>query len=89
MHAFFLQSCFKYYMSDDISKDDEGMDEQCRLVHNVYFYLFIILYDSNIFSRQYQYLCNFTFTTAKTYPKECTAKLTKKVKLNENSVVLL
>ncbi|TRZ02070.1 hypothetical protein DNTS_016491, partial [Danionella cerebrum] len=24
------QSCFKYYMSDDISKDSEGMDEQCR-----------------------------------------------------------
>ncbi|KAF5890968.1 transcriptional regulator ATRX-like isoform X1, partial [Clarias magur] len=24
------KSCFKYYMSDDISKDAEGMDEQCR-----------------------------------------------------------
>ncbi|KAI4871343.1 hypothetical protein NFI96_026868 [Prochilodus magdalenae] len=24
------ESCFKYYMSDDISKDAEGMDEQCR-----------------------------------------------------------
>ncbi|XP_067295262.1 transcriptional regulator ATRX-like isoform X3 [Pseudorasbora parva] len=24
------KSCFKYYMSDDISKDSEGMDEQCR-----------------------------------------------------------
>ncbi|KAB5571087.1 hypothetical protein PHYPO_G00220900 [Pangasianodon hypophthalmus] len=24
------KSCFKYYMSDDISKDDDGMDEQCR-----------------------------------------------------------
>ncbi|KAK2911162.1 hypothetical protein Q8A67_003295 [Cirrhinus molitorella] len=24
------KSCYKYYMSDDISKDSEGMDEQCR-----------------------------------------------------------
>uniref|UniRef100_A0A4W4F4B4 DNA helicase n=1 Tax=Electrophorus electricus TaxID=8005 RepID=A0A4W4F4B4_ELEEL len=24
------KTCFKYYMSDDISKDDDGMDEQCR-----------------------------------------------------------
>ncbi|XP_053486301.1 transcriptional regulator ATRX isoform X1 [Ictalurus furcatus] len=24
------KSCFKYYTSDDISKDDDGMDEQCR-----------------------------------------------------------
>ncbi|XP_076847145.1 ATRX chromatin remodeler, like isoform X2 [Brachyhypopomus gauderio] len=24
------KACFKYYMSDDISKDSEGMDEQCR-----------------------------------------------------------
>ncbi|XP_030648162.1 ATRX chromatin remodeler, like [Chanos chanos] len=24
------KSCFRYYMSDDISKDSEGMDEQCR-----------------------------------------------------------
>ncbi|XP_072520399.1 transcriptional regulator ATRX isoform X2 [Salminus brasiliensis] len=24
------KSCFRYYMSDDISKDDDGMDEQCR-----------------------------------------------------------
>ncbi|KAI5624751.1 transcriptional regulator ATRX [Silurus asotus] len=24
------KSCFKYYMSDDISKDEDGMDEQCR-----------------------------------------------------------
>ncbi|KAJ7310539.1 hypothetical protein JRQ81_007464 [Phrynocephalus forsythii] len=24
------KSCFKYYMSDDISKDVDGMDEQCR-----------------------------------------------------------
>ncbi|XP_053361404.1 transcriptional regulator ATRX isoform X2 [Clarias gariepinus] len=24
------KSCFKFYMSDDISKDDDGMDEQCR-----------------------------------------------------------
>ncbi len=37
MHAFFLQSCFKYYMSDDISKDEDGMDEQCRLVQNICF----------------------------------------------------
>ncbi len=26
----FFQNCFKYYMSDDISKDSEEMDEQCR-----------------------------------------------------------
>ncbi len=43
MHAFFLQSCFKYYMSDDINKDEDGMDEQCRLVQNICFYLFITL----------------------------------------------
>ncbi|XP_062856442.1 transcriptional regulator ATRX [Trichomycterus rosablanca] len=24
------KSCFKYYMSDDIGKDEDGMDEQCR-----------------------------------------------------------
>uniref|UniRef100_A0A8B9LG50 DNA helicase n=1 Tax=Astyanax mexicanus TaxID=7994 RepID=A0A8B9LG50_ASTMX len=24
------KSCFRYYMSDDISKDEDGMDEQCR-----------------------------------------------------------
>uniref|UniRef100_W5N8A9 DNA helicase n=1 Tax=Lepisosteus oculatus TaxID=7918 RepID=W5N8A9_LEPOC len=24
------KACFKYYMSDDISKDADGMDEQCR-----------------------------------------------------------
>ncbi|CAN9501704.1 unnamed protein product [Ophioblennius macclurei] len=24
------KSCFKYYLSDDISKDGDGMDEQCR-----------------------------------------------------------
>ncbi|XP_062380077.1 transcriptional regulator ATRX [Sardina pilchardus] len=24
------KSCYKYYMSDDISKDADGMDEQCR-----------------------------------------------------------
>ncbi|KAK2490874.1 hypothetical protein MC885_004317 [Smutsia gigantea] len=24
------QNCFKYYMSDDISRDSDGMDEQCR-----------------------------------------------------------
>ncbi|KAK6480455.1 mRNAional regulator ATRX-like [Huso huso] len=24
------KSCYKYYMSDDISKDTDGMDEQCR-----------------------------------------------------------
>lgn len=26
----FLQSCYKYYTSDDISRDSDGMDEQCR-----------------------------------------------------------
>lgn len=31
----FLQNCFKYYMSDDISKDSEGMDEQCRYMECV------------------------------------------------------
>lgn len=30
LHVLICKSCFKYYMSDDISKDDEGMDEQCR-----------------------------------------------------------
>ncbi|NXO49714.1 ATRX regulator, partial [Aramus guarauna] len=25
-----LQTCYKYYMSDDISRDSDGMDEQCR-----------------------------------------------------------
>lgn len=25
-----LQTCYKYYMSDDISCDSDGMDEQCR-----------------------------------------------------------
>ncbi len=29
-------------MSDDINKDEDGMDEQCRLVQNI-FYLFITL----------------------------------------------
>ncbi|NXV71650.1 ATRX regulator, partial [Atlantisia rogersi] len=24
------QTCYKYYMSDDISRDSDGMDEQCR-----------------------------------------------------------
>ncbi|XP_026225817.1 transcriptional regulator ATRX-like isoform X1 [Anabas testudineus] len=24
------KSCYKYYLSDDISKDEDGMDEQCR-----------------------------------------------------------
>jgi len=28
--VFVLKSCFKYYSSDDISKDSDGMDEQCR-----------------------------------------------------------
>uniref|UniRef100_A0A9J8DBE5 DNA helicase n=1 Tax=Cyprinus carpio carpio TaxID=630221 RepID=A0A9J8DBE5_CYPCA len=32
LHVLICKSCFKYYMSDDISKDEEGMDEQCRLV---------------------------------------------------------
>ncbi len=31
----FLQNCFKYYMSDDISKDSEGMDEQCRYMDGI------------------------------------------------------
>ena len=26
----FLQLCYKYYTSDDISRDSDGMDEQCR-----------------------------------------------------------
>lgn len=30
LHVLICKSCLKYYMSDDISKDDEGMDEQCR-----------------------------------------------------------
>uniref|UniRef100_A0A9J8AAA6 DNA helicase n=1 Tax=Cyprinus carpio carpio TaxID=630221 RepID=A0A9J8AAA6_CYPCA len=30
LHVLICKSCFKYYMSDDISKDEEGMDEQCR-----------------------------------------------------------
>ncbi|XP_040005999.1 transcriptional regulator ATRX-like isoform X2 [Xiphias gladius] len=25
-----VESCYKYYLSDDISKDGDGMDEQCR-----------------------------------------------------------
>ena len=25
-----VQSCFRYYMSDDISKDADGTDAQCR-----------------------------------------------------------
>ncbi len=37
MHVFLLQSCFKYYMSDDINKDEDGMDEQCRLVQDIFF----------------------------------------------------
>uniref|UniRef100_A0A671M2F4 DNA helicase n=1 Tax=Sinocyclocheilus anshuiensis TaxID=1608454 RepID=A0A671M2F4_9TELE len=32
LHVLICKSCFRYYMSDDISKDEEGMDEQCRLV---------------------------------------------------------
>uniref|UniRef100_A0A671SX44 DNA helicase n=1 Tax=Sinocyclocheilus anshuiensis TaxID=1608454 RepID=A0A671SX44_9TELE len=32
LHVLICKSCFKYYMSDDISKDEDGMDEQCRLV---------------------------------------------------------
>ncbi len=31
----FLQNCFKYYMSDDISKDSEEMDEQCRYMDGI------------------------------------------------------
>ncbi|XP_016143811.1 ATRX chromatin remodeler, like [Sinocyclocheilus grahami] len=30
LNVLICKSCFKYYMSDDISKDSEGMDEQCR-----------------------------------------------------------
>ena len=30
LYVFVLKSCFKYYSSDDISKDVDGMDEQCR-----------------------------------------------------------
>lgn len=26
----FSQSCYKYYTSDDINRDSDGMDEQCR-----------------------------------------------------------
>lgn len=26
------QSCYKYYTSDDINRDSDGMDEQCRYV---------------------------------------------------------
>ncbi|XP_016116138.1 transcriptional regulator ATRX-like, partial [Sinocyclocheilus grahami] len=32
LHVLICKSCFKYYMSDDISKDEDGMDEQCRLL---------------------------------------------------------
>lgn len=28
--CFPLQSCYNYYTSDDINKDSDGMDEQCR-----------------------------------------------------------
>jgi len=28
--SLYLQTCYKYYMSDDISRDSDGMDEQCR-----------------------------------------------------------
>lgn len=35
------QACYKYYLSDDISKDNEGMDEQCR--YNL-FILIVIKY---------------------------------------------
>ncbi|XP_076878918.1 transcriptional regulator ATRX isoform X2 [Brachyhypopomus gauderio] len=30
LNVLICKTCFKYYMSDDISKDDDGMDEQCR-----------------------------------------------------------
>uniref|UniRef100_A0A9J7YMM8 ATRX chromatin remodeler, like n=1 Tax=Cyprinus carpio carpio TaxID=630221 RepID=A0A9J7YMM8_CYPCA len=30
LNVLICKNCFKYYMSDDISKDSEGMDEQCR-----------------------------------------------------------
>ncbi|XP_067327785.1 transcriptional regulator ATRX [Anolis sagrei] len=30
LNVLICKSCFKYYMSDDISRDADGMDEQCR-----------------------------------------------------------
>ncbi|XP_051505384.1 transcriptional regulator ATRX isoform X1 [Myxocyprinus asiaticus] len=30
LHVLICKSCFRYYMSDDIGKDEDGMDEQCR-----------------------------------------------------------
>lgn len=30
LHVLICKNCFKYYMSDDISRDSDGMDEQCR-----------------------------------------------------------
>ncbi|XP_077165262.1 transcriptional regulator ATRX isoform X2 [Paroedura picta] len=30
LRVLICKTCFKYYMSDDISRDSDGMDEQCR-----------------------------------------------------------
>uniref|UniRef100_A0A8K9X9Z1 DNA helicase n=1 Tax=Oncorhynchus mykiss TaxID=8022 RepID=A0A8K9X9Z1_ONCMY len=30
LHVLLCKSCYKYYTSDDINKDEDGMDEQCR-----------------------------------------------------------
>ncbi|XP_040600239.1 transcriptional regulator ATRX isoform X3 [Mesocricetus auratus] len=30
LNVLICKNCFKYYMSDDISRDSDGMDEQCR-----------------------------------------------------------
>ncbi|XP_044538874.1 transcriptional regulator ATRX-like [Gracilinanus agilis] len=30
LNVLICKNCYKYYMSDDISRDSEGMDEQCR-----------------------------------------------------------
>ncbi|XP_039705194.1 transcriptional regulator ATRX isoform X11 [Pteropus medius] len=30
LQVLICKNCFKYYMSDDISRDSDGMDEQCR-----------------------------------------------------------
>ncbi|XP_006000298.1 transcriptional regulator ATRX isoform X1 [Latimeria chalumnae] len=30
LHVLICKNCYKYYMSDDINKDADGMDEQCR-----------------------------------------------------------
>nr|XP_046180029.1 transcriptional regulator ATRX-like isoform X2 [Oncorhynchus gorbuscha] len=30
LHVLLCKSCYKYYTSDDINEDEDGMDEQCR-----------------------------------------------------------